>query len=327
MNLNFLIVSISVINILQNVAESKQSSNSKKPTSAKIPPYPTSPKPLMYYVSKKLGTKLIRLIKNELLFINDIAVCLKFKEKRSEVKKIGINFYLSSTNKVKLSTSKKKPTKVYMRKSLADNYNQFLFFIGLSLGLVPELTRNDRSQYVKVFSNNILSSKLKYFKVKNYESKFLANSSFDVYSVMLSSPYFGSKKGKKAYRFKSHLAQYYENSVKINAYFKFNDYRRIWYLHCSDNCKGKINYCMHGGYPRNDGVYCHCPAFFYGDKCEKIVYDKKICSNKHELLASSFTKKYSIKNMGSSCSFLIKSKSGKRVQFNILKLKYSQTKN
>uniref|UniRef100_A0A0K0FCX5 Astacin domain-containing protein n=1 Tax=Strongyloides venezuelensis TaxID=75913 RepID=A0A0K0FCX5_STRVS len=327
MNLYVLIVLISVINILQNVADCKHSRISKKLTSAKIPPYPTNPKPLMYYVSKRLGTKLVRLIKNELLFINDMAVCFSFKEQRSEVKKIGINFYRSSTNKVKLSTSKKKPTKVYMKKSLAENYSQFLFFIGLSMGLIPEITRNDSSQYVKVFSNNILSSNLKYYKEKNYESKFIANSSFDVYSVMLSPPEFGSRKGKKAYTFKSHLAKYYKNSVEINSYFKFNDYRRLWYLHCSDKCKRKTDYCKHGGYPRNDCVYCHCPPFFYGDKCEKIVYDQKICSNKHQLFASSSKKQYSIRNMQSSCSFLIKSKNRKKVQFNILNLKYPQKTN
>uniref|UniRef100_A0A0N5C8W4 Astacin domain-containing protein n=1 Tax=Strongyloides papillosus TaxID=174720 RepID=A0A0N5C8W4_STREA len=320
MNLSILIVLISVLSILPNVAESQSSNKSTKLTKTIIPPYPTSPNSIVYYTSNKLGDKLIQLIVRELLKLSQ-SICLKFQKQSSIANKIGINFYYSKTkNYVKLSDSVNKPTKVFLKKDIAENTNELLFFIGLALGLVPEITRKYSNLFVKVANDNISSSKLKYYQVKEYESKIKANSSFDHLSKMLSSPYFGSKNKEKTYTLKSNLAKYYEKIVYQTEFFSYNDIKRLWYLYC-DQCK-KYD-CKNNGFYKYYCTRCDCPAPFTGNKCEKIQANDKSCSNTQELSASPVKNFHTLKNIQAPCSYLIKSPNGKRVKFEILYLNLS----
>uniref|UniRef100_A0A0N5BJW7 Astacin domain-containing protein n=1 Tax=Strongyloides papillosus TaxID=174720 RepID=A0A0N5BJW7_STREA len=292
MNLSFLIVLLSVLCILPNLGESKK----KKPSQYehKIPPYPTKPSRVMYYVGNELGPEITRKI-DTLLTTLTIETCLYFERQNS----------------------KKYPLVI------AKNNRDFLFFIGLALGLVPEITRNDSRQYVEVFSNHISKSKLKYYQEKKYESKVLGNTSFDFYSKMIPSSTFGSKNKKKTYRLKADLSEYYEKSIDLPDTFSFNDIKRLWYYYCN-KCEDKPNNCQHGGYCKDSSCdKCKCPLPFIGDKCEKMLFYKE-CHNMQHFTAYPHINYNTILGNHRDCYYSVKSKNGKKVQFEIFNLTLSR---
>uniref|UniRef100_A0A0N5BSE8 Astacin domain-containing protein n=1 Tax=Strongyloides papillosus TaxID=174720 RepID=A0A0N5BSE8_STREA len=315
MKLLLLLALISALCFLQNVVESKKSSKKKTPKPYKKPPYPTKPSSIKYYTSKELGAQLIHDIDGTLKYLSN-TTCLHFKKDSKKLYKIGINFYSNKKySKVELSTSSKKPTKVYLRKGIKKN--DLLFFIGLALGLVPEITRNDGSLNVEVIKSNIKKSNYeKYYKVKQYDYKIIANTSFDFHSVMLPSRKFKGVKGRLTYKFRGYLSKYNEKSVNDLKDFTYNDVKRLWYLHY-DKCQ-KYN-CFSGGYLETSCDKCVCPEPFAGEKCKKIrKNNEKKCGKTQTFEADLSKRNHTIEVDRSSCYYSIKSKEGKKVQFNIL---------
>uniref|UniRef100_A0A0N5C3Q2 Astacin domain-containing protein n=1 Tax=Strongyloides papillosus TaxID=174720 RepID=A0A0N5C3Q2_STREA len=273
MNLSLLIVFITLLCILRNVVESQSSSKTTKLTTTKLPPYPTRPNFVNYYVSSKLGDELIRLIESELSKLSK-KICLKFKKQSSKATKIGINFYYGRNNNVKLSDSENKPTTVIR------NYTQ-------------------------------------------YDTKTIANTSFDFYSKMLPSPYFRSNNGQKTYAFLPDLPQYYEKNINRTEFFSYNDIKRLWYLYCRDKC-GKKNDCKNSAYFKNDCNHCQCPKPFAGDKCQHILKNDKSCGRTQIYFISSEREIHEKENIQSFCSYVVKGENGKKVKFEILNLKLSR---
>uniref|UniRef100_A0A0K0FI59 Metalloendopeptidase n=1 Tax=Strongyloides venezuelensis TaxID=75913 RepID=A0A0K0FI59_STRVS len=321
MKLSLLLALISTLWFLQNLVESKKSSKKKILTLSRRSPYPIKPSFVSYFTKSDLGSKLIKSIDSILSDLSSF-ICLQFKKQKNLVKnKIGINFYSKKEySKVELSSSGKKPTKVYLEKSI--NKNDLLFYIGYALGLVPETTRNDSRLYVDVFEKNISPPNFeKYYKVKNYDSEVIASTSFDFYSKMLPSQKFKSVKGRLTYKFKGSLFQYYEKYVYNTEFFSFSDVKRLWYLYCSEKCEPLD--CRNGGYSINSCQKCRCPPPFTGEKCEKLNPNQRSCGNKQEFIATSYKSFYTIKNISTFCFYSIKSKNGKKVQFNIKYLNIS----
>uniref|UniRef100_A0A0N5BS80 Astacin domain-containing protein n=1 Tax=Strongyloides papillosus TaxID=174720 RepID=A0A0N5BS80_STREA len=302
---SLLIVLTSVLSVLPNEAKSQRSSKTAKLTATKAPPYPTSPKFVNYYVSTKLGIELTRLID-------------------SELSKLSINFYYGNNNNVKLSESINKPTTVFLKKTVAKNTNELLFFIGYALGLVPEITRKSSRVYVKVWKENILESDFeRYYKEKMYDSKTIASTSFDHSSKMLSSPYFRSRNKQKTYTFLSDLSQYYEENINRTEFFSYNDIKRLWYLYCRDKC-GKKNDCKNSAYFKNGCNQCQCPKPFAGDKCQHILNNDESCGRTQIYFISSFREIHEKNNIQSFCSYVVKGENGKKVRFEILNLTLSR---
>uniref|UniRef100_A0A0N5BS81 Astacin domain-containing protein n=1 Tax=Strongyloides papillosus TaxID=174720 RepID=A0A0N5BS81_STREA len=197
--------------------------------------------------------------------------------------------------------------------------------MGLALGLVPEITRNDRKFNVNVTFKNIKSTHLKYYKVQNYESKVLGNTSFDFYSKMLSRQFFGSKNGKETYNSESPLFKYYRETKNLTAYFDYNDFKRLWFLHC-DMC-GQKEGCSNNGYFRLDCNKCECPIPFAGNRCRHIYYnDLSKCGTQQEYIATSKWNRNTINITDAFCYYVIKSTTGKKVQVNLLEFSLSNRK-
>uniref|UniRef100_A0A0K0FI60 Astacin domain-containing protein n=1 Tax=Strongyloides venezuelensis TaxID=75913 RepID=A0A0K0FI60_STRVS len=288
---------------------------SHKPGVQYISPYYTKQNSIKYYLDKQLESKFGAIIEKQTRYIS-FYTCLKIEKENFQSKKVDIDIAYCSKNYVKLSTKKGKPTKVCLNDNVTNN--EFLFYIGYALGLVPEITRNDSRLHVEVFEKNISSTSdyEKYYKVKKYSSTIIANSSFDYYSKMLSFPYFKSKdKEKRMYTFLSDLAKYYEKNVYITENFIFNDVKRLWHLYCSKEC-GPPD-CRNGGYFIHGCQKCSCPLPFYGEKCEKLYRNHISCGNTQEFIANSSKSFYTIQNASIVCFYSIKSKNGKKVHFNI----------
>uniref|UniRef100_A0A0K0F0H5 Astacin domain-containing protein n=1 Tax=Strongyloides venezuelensis TaxID=75913 RepID=A0A0K0F0H5_STRVS len=269
---------------------SKKTTTSKpshKPGASYKSPYYIKQKLIKYYLDKKLEEKFDTSIAIQINYINDLT-CLKIKKEKTNSKKADIDIASCSESWVKLSTKKGTPTKVCLKKD--ETENNMIFYFGYALGLVPEITRSDSYLYVKVFQNNILPSDYEqYYKVQKYSKAIIANSSFDYYSMMLSSRHFKSKNDeKKTYRFETNLGKYYEKTVKISGLFSHNDLKRLSYLYCDKECKNLS--CKNYGYPKKNCKECACPLPFIGKK---------------------FT---------CPCFYLIKSKKKKKVKFTVEKL-------
>uniref|UniRef100_A0A0K0FWU4 EGF-like domain-containing protein n=1 Tax=Strongyloides venezuelensis TaxID=75913 RepID=A0A0K0FWU4_STRVS len=300
------------------VVESKKKNKKKKPEPFKRPPYPVEPNFVKVYINESFDNKLATNIFVQLAdFINYTP--LKFKKQSSEVKnEIGINFYPSDKYSiVELSTSEEKPTNVFLKKGLSEN--DFYFYMGYAFGLVPEIKRDDSKDKVYVHKNAISKSNYeKYYKKENYDSKIIANSSFEFYSSMFFSRNFkASKKGQLTYKFKGSLSKYYEKSVNHFKRFTHNDYKRLWSLYFNGKCE---NDCQNGGYHQTNCI-CICPIPFTGSKCETLRQNtERNCGKTQTLSAKPKIAKDRIQVDQFKCYYSIKAKKGKKVQFNILNL-------
>uniref|UniRef100_A0A0K0F0H7 Astacin domain-containing protein n=1 Tax=Strongyloides venezuelensis TaxID=75913 RepID=A0A0K0F0H7_STRVS len=305
----------------------KRKTTSKKTTTSKAShkhgtsyksPYYINQTTIKYYLDEKLVQKFYDLIKQQTTHIGT-HICLKIERQTNLDDKKDIDIGCCSENWVKLSTKKGTPTKVCLKEDVTAK--ELVFHFGYALGLVPEITRNDSNLYVKVFKNNI-SPKTdyeKYYKVHKYSSKIIANSSFDYYSMMLSSQYFKSRKNyKRTYRFETNLGKYYEKSANISEFFTYNDLKRLWYLYCDKKCESLD--CKNYGYPENNCKKCICPSPFTGKECEIPFPKFEECGNTTEFIANASKSFYTIENINLDCNYLIKSKNNKKVQFIVEKL-------
>uniref|UniRef100_A0A0K0EVY6 Astacin domain-containing protein n=1 Tax=Strongyloides venezuelensis TaxID=75913 RepID=A0A0K0EVY6_STRVS len=297
----------------------KRKTTSKKTTTSKPShkpgsyqsPYYIKKNLIKYSMDDELFEKFSYLMHRQTKYIS-YQTCLKI-ERHRKGEKVDIDIGWCSDNWVKLSTNEGRPTKVCLNKNTTEN--EVLFYFGYALGLVPEITRSDSNLYVKVFENNILQTDYEqYYKVQQYRSEIIANSSFDYYSKMLSSQYFKSRKNnKRTYRFETNLGEYYEKTANMYESFIHNDLKRLWYLYCKNKCKS-LN-CKNYGYPENNCKKCICPPPFTGKECEIPFPKFKDCGNTTEFIANSSKSFYTIENVFKDCHYLIKSKNNKKVQF------------
>uniref|UniRef100_A0A0K0FU62 Uncharacterized protein n=1 Tax=Strongyloides venezuelensis TaxID=75913 RepID=A0A0K0FU62_STRVS len=147
------------------------------------PPYYTSQDSVKYYLCDKLEPIFSKFIKHQFDTIS-FCTCLKSEKLTSKGGKIDIDSY--SDNFVRLSTTKGNSTKVCLKDGITKN--EVLFWLGYLLRLVPEIIRNDIT--LNVYVIQFLIEKLdyeKYYKLKDNDSKVIANNSFDFYSKMLQS--------------------------------------------------------------------------------------------------------------------------------------------
>uniref|UniRef100_A0A0N5C4P7 Metalloendopeptidase n=2 Tax=Strongyloides papillosus TaxID=174720 RepID=A0A0N5C4P7_STREA len=284
------------------------------------PPYAKISKVIKYYHSKNLDNQIFSRNFN----IIKANTCLDFQKTNKSLNTIGINFFETrKKNIVKLSVSTKKPTEVFLKKSIYNNDRMLKFYIGLALGLFPELKRRDRDNNVRIFSENILPSYRQYFKVDFDYHGFFNNTDFDFSSMMLYDLSFGTKyRGKSAY--KSKLYPYYEKSLKLFQYFSYNDLKRLNNLHCINNSK-KANECKNGGYYGRNRTVCECVYPFKGNKCEELVPNHHECSNETIINATSIRQTKTITNTNKLCYYFIKGNPGKKIKIEVLQFETSHS--
>uniref|UniRef100_A0A0K0G1J3 Astacin domain-containing protein n=1 Tax=Strongyloides venezuelensis TaxID=75913 RepID=A0A0K0G1J3_STRVS len=253
--------------------------------------------------------------------------CINFIKQSKKITDSGINFYKSSSKSdIILGDSKSKPTDIYLTESdINDAKNTLLLlYIGLALGLIPEITRYDRDDYVKVNLSNVDSKYIQYYK--KTKSKTTYPTSFDYGSVLFLSSSFGSKNKKSTYTYK--LSPHYDSVIGSNIFFTHNDNKRINFLYCSKKKCGKYKTCKNGSFPDYKCRRCICQEFFSGKKCEKLYKnDKKYCGNKQEYKSSTKSTK-NLKNtiFQRICAYKIKSiNKKKKVEITIKSLTFNTT--
>uniref|UniRef100_A0A0K0F3J1 Metalloendopeptidase n=1 Tax=Strongyloides venezuelensis TaxID=75913 RepID=A0A0K0F3J1_STRVS len=264
----------------------------------KVLSHPTLPKDIDYYI--EFDNKSV--LENYLGYISS-QTCLNFNKTENNVEKTGINF-LKSQNKTKISFPKNinESTNVYMKESDFNDKRFLNYHLGLALGLVPEIQREDRDKYVKIYLNNVTSEAKSYYKTKKYKSKHFT--SFDYGSIMLLSPTYGSINNSIAY--KTNLYPYYDLLIDKRTGFSHYDFKILSDKYCRNMCPQLE--CQNGGFPSPDCKKCICNYFFTGDLCQNILtYQSKSCGNSQYYNASSKLQFLTADNLQGPCYYWIKS--------------------
>uniref|UniRef100_A0A0N5BKW5 Astacin domain-containing protein n=1 Tax=Strongyloides papillosus TaxID=174720 RepID=A0A0N5BKW5_STREA len=281
-----------------------------------LPPYSTGSKRIRYYIRSDY---IMTYVKDGFKEIEK-KTCLKFKEQKSPVQIIGINFYYNYNDDIiKMSYSKKKPTIVNLKRDTYMLKKMTRFYIGYALGLIPEVTRRDRDSNVIIFKENISYSFERFFeKVKNYPDSYY-NTDFDFSSIMMFDSSFGSNyDGNHTYM--SKFYPFYGSMINEYAEFSFNDYKRLNVLYCKDQCK-KAPKCQNRGYYGSNCDTCNCVYPFAGKFCKS--YSKKVGTCEGSFLkAYSSAKTKTFKEYKGECYYIIKAKnSRKKVKLTIVNFK------
>uniref|UniRef100_A0A0N5CH96 Metalloendopeptidase n=1 Tax=Strongyloides papillosus TaxID=174720 RepID=A0A0N5CH96_STREA len=191
---------------------------------------------------------------NAILYHISVRTCLNFNLVHKKIKyKSGINIYETlKHNSLKMSSSKRKPTILKLQKYVLTNRARLAVYIGRALGMIPEISRSDRDEFVQIHWRNIKKSHRHYYRKTKNNYSYYPGVEFDFGSIMLVNPLFGSKnKRKPTYTFKI-------NSGFNKIYDPFhvlshNDFKFINGMYCRKKCKK--NYCKNGGFP---GKNCKC---------------------------------------------------------------------
>uniref|UniRef100_A0A0K0FS38 ZnMc domain-containing protein n=1 Tax=Strongyloides venezuelensis TaxID=75913 RepID=A0A0K0FS38_STRVS len=245
----------------------------------------------------------------------ELSDCLKFKQKNTEIKYSGINYFLTSNKSdIKLYDDLTKPTNIYLTKSdISGNYRLPYFLTGMALGLISELTRYDRDKYVTTYLENVNPFYMKFYKKEAIRRDYLG--SFDYGSVMLLSDSFAKKSRNATYTYK--LYPHYNHVIQLFDGFTVNDHRRLYFIYCKDKCPN-LQKCHNHGWPLKDCKTCHCYHYhFKGLKCESYIkHNSHSCGKR---FYKSFSKKLIIsrKSINDTCAFIIESPKKKKISITI----------
>uniref|UniRef100_A0A0N5C2Q8 Astacin domain-containing protein n=1 Tax=Strongyloides papillosus TaxID=174720 RepID=A0A0N5C2Q8_STREA len=340
---NFFLILAVQLCIVQNSME--QNSKINIQSSGKPPYYKDLLTSTPYYVDKKIDTFITTksiTIQGRFLnatdeifdtfYIINQETCLNFIKNEALIKdSIGINFLVGNKNEVTLSNSSNFPTNVTLQEDVYKNAKSLTFYIGLALGLIPEVRRPDRQIDVNVDMENVIEEYKKYYEIANKSNvPYLNDTDFDFKSAMFFDSNFGLLKGKQS-TYTVKLYKDYQYPSYVSKSFSHNDYKHMYYYYCDWS---KIqNNCKNGGFPvPNDKNRCKCPYYLTGDKCEEFFpdYHNPIYYNaKHvttfSLMANSTEQCVSV-NLKDELLFLkVTSKNGKNVSIVIEDLKFERT--
>uniref|UniRef100_A0A0N5BPV8 Astacin domain-containing protein n=1 Tax=Strongyloides papillosus TaxID=174720 RepID=A0A0N5BPV8_STREA len=241
--------------------------------------------------------------------------CLKFTKSPTKFdkkkEKIGIFFIITGGNDhVKLSNDESKVTYIGLREETYSDIFKIRFYVGLALGLIPEIQRIDRDRELQVHDNDINDAFKLFYRKSNYYYKFLKDTDYDFASATHFPTYFGSKGLNSTY---IPLQCQYKGMLKSNKHFVYSDLRKINSIYCK--CL-KRNSCKHGGYHhKKDCGKCTCPAMFIGDNCEKLIETKDKGCNEGQttLTAKDYIQEVTIENIKEDCYISIKAENSNKV--------------
>uniref|UniRef100_A0A0K0E403 Zinc metalloproteinase n=2 Tax=Strongyloides stercoralis TaxID=6248 RepID=A0A0K0E403_STRER len=143
-----------------------------------------------------------------------------------------------------------------------------------ALGVIHEMTRHDRNNYIDILYQNINPGVRFNFNIENLDGTLPYGTKYDYGSVMHYNRLAGSNNGRVVM------------SPKLNGYLKtigqtteygFNDAKRLNMHYCNHKCVKKL-VCANGGYTNpNNCKVCKCPRMFRGVLCALIKPSDKSC--------------------------------------------------
>uniref|UniRef100_A0A0N4Z443 Metalloendopeptidase n=1 Tax=Parastrongyloides trichosuri TaxID=131310 RepID=A0A0N4Z443_PARTI len=192
-------------------------------------------------------------------------------------------------------------------------YTYIMHEIGHALGLVHEMKRPDRNNYIIVNKSNI--------KYGTYDQLYNMYSSSQVITHNLKYDY-GSLMHYRYNAFSNGRGHTiipkdtnYFNTIGQRIELGFNDVKNLNLYYCSDKCKNSLP-CKVGGYPDpNNCKICKCPRFYTGTYCQSILKSSSGCGIS-KLEAKSYIKYVKFDGI-KSCYLLITTNSKYKIELTI----------
>uniref|UniRef100_A0A0N4ZJT1 Metalloendopeptidase n=1 Tax=Parastrongyloides trichosuri TaxID=131310 RepID=A0A0N4ZJT1_PARTI len=196
----------------------------------------------------------------------NVYTCLKFLGNTKMFEGPGFLFKEGKKNDIKFN-KKTKQTTIQLSSSCLSKLGCVKYFIGLGLGLFPQVNRQDRDKYVKVFWKNI--DKKNYGRFRKFSKGIVKRYSteFDFGSLMNYDVMYLSRNGKKVYGSKHN--SFNDNLIGQVQEFSYNDLRSINKYYCDKEVEGKIK-CKNDGYYDYTVRRCICPYDYRDDDCSKL---------------------------------------------------------
>uniref|UniRef100_A0A0N5A6Q1 Zinc metalloproteinase n=1 Tax=Parastrongyloides trichosuri TaxID=131310 RepID=A0A0N5A6Q1_PARTI len=185
-----------------------------------------------------------------------------------------------------------------------------------ALGMEHEQSRPDRDFYIDINYENI-DPQFKYtYRLTNIHDYAILGIPYDYGSLMHYDKYAFSANGQVTMSTKDPL---YADVIGNKDRLQFNDIKLINKVHCAGKCEDNGLQCYYGGYPDpKNCTICKCPSMLAGDRCEKLVDNKKNdCPKDSKLLATSKNQAISFKGK-KKCIHSITGEYGKKIKIIIL---------
>uniref|UniRef100_A0A0K0F3J2 Metalloendopeptidase n=1 Tax=Strongyloides venezuelensis TaxID=75913 RepID=A0A0K0F3J2_STRVS len=278
---------------------------------------------LISYGSVMMGTEFYvefdkKYVLDNLFGYISLQTCLKFNKKTSKIRGKGINFLISSKNKISFPKHHNEPTNIYLKQSNFDNIRSLTYHVGLALGLIPEIQRADRDNYVNIIWQNTTSKSKPYFKNLKRSPP---STHFDYGSIMLVSPMYGGVNGQITYR--TNLYPYYDSLVYKRSGFSHYNFKTLSNKYCRNRCPQLV--CQNGGFPSPNCKKCICNYFFTGNLCENILtYQSKRCGSSQYYNASSTIQYLNSSSIQGPCYYWISSQNSRNVKITVEKVNFNE---
>uniref|UniRef100_A0A0N4ZI16 Zinc metalloproteinase n=1 Tax=Parastrongyloides trichosuri TaxID=131310 RepID=A0A0N4ZI16_PARTI len=174
--------------------------------------------------------------------------------------------------------------------------------IGHALGLIHEMKRPDRDNYITVNRQNLQNGGLSQVFDKYSSSHVITHNLKYDYGSLMHYPYNGFSNGKG--NTITPKDENYFGTMGQRIELGFNDIKHLNLHYCSNKCSNQLP-CKFGGYPDpNNCNVCKCPRFYKGKYCERCASSSKNCGKK--IFEASDTTQYIYLNGVKSCLIQIK---------------------
>uniref|UniRef100_A0A0N4Z8B8 Astacin domain-containing protein n=1 Tax=Parastrongyloides trichosuri TaxID=131310 RepID=A0A0N4Z8B8_PARTI len=236
--------------------------------------------------------------------------CVKFRNVSQKMVTKGFILQNGSYNNVIVIENL---TTIQLTECCSKNNSCVKYFFGLALGMIPQVNRKDRNNFVFVFVNNINSTDQSRFDMLSsplFEEK---NYSFDFGSYFNRNPYYCStRKGIKTYT-SLNASVYYDRMLGQKIEYSFADRRALCNYY---NIKAFKNMtCQNGGFYNPNTSSCICPDEYIGVDCSKLQ-ETSNCG--HQVVNATKDEEYLFACGNKTCYYEITSSNKKIIEMELL---------
>uniref|UniRef100_A0A0N4ZDZ0 Astacin domain-containing protein n=1 Tax=Parastrongyloides trichosuri TaxID=131310 RepID=A0A0N4ZDZ0_PARTI len=238
-------------------------------------------KPTIDESSKKINYHMSGLENFETTIVKDIlsdfskVSCLLFNHQTKPFTGPGIVFKKDSHTNVKTNSTDKN-TIITLDRDCSASYACIRLLVGYTLGMIPQVNRQDRDKYVIVNKDNIEKKYFKKFK-KLSSPLFKGAGEFDFGSFFNREYTYKSIDDiKESYSPKT-IHNYYKMLGQRNE-LSHNDMKILHNFYCGQD-KANKDKCKNGGFYNEKVKKCVCPRGFESEDCTKLIQKLSECGN------------------------------------------------
>ncbi|CEF70321.1 Astacin-like metalloendopeptidase [Strongyloides ratti] len=265
-------------------------------------------KEIPYFVHPYLSYNLIRVA---LLRISK-ETCLRFEPKLHINESLFI-YLPGKYYETNLGRGREIPHRIFVPQYLQD-IGKVIRETMRALGIEYEHNRQDRNNFIKVYTYNIKNEYLKYFKIEHKNINITYNTDYDFRSIM----HFSSHEYAKTWLLNVIYPKFnfMLSSLGVSKHLTFNDGRKLNDKYCKYKHIPYPN-CLNYGYQHpTTPIRCKCLSFLTGERCENFLPNPTSCTQNFMYQAINAPRK-TILRVGGKCFFILKANEGKVIRLRL----------